>query len=273
MRVRRLIGGSAWLDGWGAGGEREGDSLVVQHGSVGTARFLGVVSVGRSVCARRCRCVATRVCVSLAWTMQGQSRRRALLCATGAPSANGSAFPSIRLDVKTRNISRRFFLSSILPPPPPLRENSSSSFLKRTRPPRQKGRASARRSRDEENGGSKPRIEPDPETRLFRFRGNIIYTIRSNKKNPTPNSPPARAISSVIEQYFNPSLGISSFYTRCNYHNSNIDDVYALSYRFVVFRNVHAHAIRKNDLGGRGGKGKGDFFGPRRTKEELARRV
>lgn len=107
----------ARLDGWGAGGEREGDSLVVQHGSVGTARFLGVVSVGRSVCARRCRCVATRVCVSLAWTMQGQSRRRALLCATGAPSANGSAFRSIRLNVKTRNISRRFFLSSILPPP------------------------------------------------------------------------------------------------------------------------------------------------------------
>lgn len=177
----------ARLDGWGAGGEREGDSLVVQHGSVGTARFLGVVSVGRSVCARRCRCVATRVCVSLAWTMQGQSRRRALLCATGAPSANGSAFRSIRLNVKTRNISRRFFLSSILPPP--LRENSSSSFLKRTRPPRQKGRA----SRDEENGGSKPRIEL--ETRLFRFRGNIIYTIRSNKKNPTPNSPPARSWS------------------------------------------------------------------------------
>lgn len=183
----------ARLDGWGAGGEREGDSLVVQHGSVGTARFLGVVSVGRSVCARRYRCVATRVCVSLAWTMQGQSRRRALLCATGAPSANGSAFRSIRLNVKTRNISRRFFLSSILPPP--LRENSSSSFLKRTRPPRRKGRASARRSRDEENGGSKPRIEPDPETRLFRFRGNIIYTIRSNKKNPTPNSPPARSWS------------------------------------------------------------------------------
>lgn len=181
----------ARLDGWGAGGEREGDSLVVQHGSVGTARFLGVVSVGR--CARRCRCVATRVCVSLAWTMQGQSRRRALLCATGAPSANGSAFRSIRLNVKTRNISRRFFLSSILPPP--LRENSSSSFLKRTRPPRQKGRASARRSRDEENGGSKPRIEPDPETHLFRFRGNIIYTIRSNKKNPTSNSPPARSWS------------------------------------------------------------------------------
>lgn len=181
----------ARLDGWGAGGEREGDSLVVQHGSVGTARFLGVVSVGR--CARRCRCVATRVCVSLAWTMQGQSRRRALLCATGAPSANGSAFRSIRLNVKTRNISRRFFLSSILPPP--LRENSSSSFLKRTRPPRRKGRASARRSRDEENGGSKPRIEPDPETRLFRFRGNIIYAIRSNKKNPTPNSPPARSWS------------------------------------------------------------------------------
>lgn len=51
------------------------------------------------------------------------------------------------------------------------------------------------RSRDEENGGSKPRIEPDPETRLFRFRGNIIYTIRSNKKNPTPNSPPARSWS------------------------------------------------------------------------------
>lgn len=183
----------ARLDGWGAGGEREGDSLVVQHGSVGTARFLGVVSVGRSVCARRCRCVATRVCVPLAWTMQGQSRRRALLCATGAPSANGSAFRSIRLNVKTRNISRRFFLSSILPPP--LRENSSSSFLKRTRPPRRKGRASARRSRDEENGGSKPRIEPDPKTRLFRFRGNIIYTIRSNKKNPTPNSPPARSWS------------------------------------------------------------------------------
>lgn len=183
----------ARLDGWGAGGEREGDSLVVQHGSVGTARFLGVVSVGRSVCARRCRCVATRVCVSLAWTMQGQSRRRALLCATGAPSANGSAFRSIRLNIKTRNISRRFFLSSILPPP--LRENSSSSFLKRTRLPRQKGRASARRSRDEENGGSKPRIEPDPETRLFRFRGNIIYAIRSNKKNPTPNSPPARSWS------------------------------------------------------------------------------
>lgn len=182
----------ARLDGWGAGGEREGDSLVVQHGSVGTARFLGVVSVGRSVCARRCRCVATRVCVSLAWTMQGQSRR-ALLCATGAPSANGSAFRSIRLNVKTRNISRRFFLSSILPPP--LRENSSSSFLKRTRPPRQKGRASARRSRDEENGGSKPRIEPDPETHLFRFRGNIIYTICSNKKNPTSNSPPARSSS------------------------------------------------------------------------------
>lgn len=39
------------------------------------------------------------------------------------------------------------------------------------------------------------RIEPDPETRLFRFRGNIIYTIRSNKKNPTPNSPPARSWS------------------------------------------------------------------------------
>lgn len=51
------------------------------------------------------------------------------------------------------------------------------------------------RSRDEENGGSKPRIEPDPEIRLFRFRGNIIYTIRSNKKNPTPNSPPARSWS------------------------------------------------------------------------------
>lgn len=77
----------------------------------------------------------------------------------------------------------------------PLPFASSSSFLKRTRPPRRKGRASARRSRDEENGGSKPRIEPDPETRLFRFRGNIIYTIRSNKKNPTPNSPPARSWS------------------------------------------------------------------------------
>lgn len=47
-----------------------------------------VVSVGRSVgrCARADVGVgawpATRVC---AWTMQGQSRRRALLCATGAP--------------------------------------------------------------------------------------------------------------------------------------------------------------------------------------------
>lgn len=61
MRARRLIGGSAarWR-----GEEREGDSLVVQHGSVGTARwFLRVVSVVGAwprVCAcpsrgRRCR--------------------------------------------------------------------------------------------------------------------------------------------------------------------------------------------------------------------------
>lgn len=192
MRVRQLIGGSA--AGWVGSGGRKRRRFISRttrkcwNGTVPWSR------VGRSVRVRAPMSVRGHACVRVPRVDDaGPKSAEGLVMRDGGPSANGSAFRSIRLNVKTRNISRRFFLSSILPPP--LHENSSSSFLKRTRPPRRKGRASARRSRDEENGGSKPRIEPDPETRLFRFRGNIIYTIRSNKKNPTPNSPPARSWS------------------------------------------------------------------------------
>lgn len=87
------------------------------------------------------RCVATRVCVSLAWTtVQGQSRRRALLCATGAPSPTSTPRFARSGSTLKRGIYRgdSFRLRSCSP----LKENSSSSFLKRTRPPRHKRRAS-----------------------------------------------------------------------------------------------------------------------------------
>ena len=81
--------------------EREGDSLVVQHGSVRTARFLDVCRLRRPMYVRtyvrtyvraraRERSVrAWHACVRGWRRLQGQSRlwprRRALLCATGAP--------------------------------------------------------------------------------------------------------------------------------------------------------------------------------------------
>lgn len=131
MRARRLIGGSAarWR-----GEEREGDSLVVQHGSVGTARwFLRVVSVVGAwprVCAcpsrgRRCR---AKVGGGPCYARRGPPRP------TSTPrfARSGSTLK--------RGIYRgdSFRLRSCSP----LKENSSSSFLKRTRPPRHKRRAS-----------------------------------------------------------------------------------------------------------------------------------
>lgn len=131
MRARRLIGGSAarWR-----GEEREGDSLVVQHGSVGTARwFLRVVSVVGAwprVCAcpsrgRRCR---AKVGGGPCYARRGPPRP------TSTPrfARSGSTLK--------RGIYRgdSFRLRSCSP----LKENSSSSFLKRTRPPHHKRRAS-----------------------------------------------------------------------------------------------------------------------------------
>lgn len=134
MRVRRRTV-SARTSGE-EGEEGESDSLVVQHGSVGSARFLGVScrSVGRSVCARRCRCrcVAGHACVRV--DDAGPKSAEGLVMRDGGPprAPTGSTFRSIRLNVKTRNISR--LILSVFDPLSlfVFTDNaSSSSFLKR----------------------------------------------------------------------------------------------------------------------------------------------
>lgn len=214
MRARRLIGGSAarWR-----GEEREGDSLVVQHGSVGTARwFLRVVSVVGAwprVCAcpsrgRRCR---AKVGGGPCYARRGPPRP------TSTPrfARSGSTLK--------RGIYRgdSFRLRSCSP----LKENSSSSFLKRTRPPRHKRRA----SRDE---GLSRESNRNP---FIPFRREYYLLFIQHLSNTI-----------LIPRVF---LFVFSFFIRCNYRNSSIDDIYdALSYRFVVFRNVHAHAIRNERM-------------------------